>query len=169
VALLTRFAPGNYILWDEHGDVVWMTSSAEKLACHCLPPQVLDGLGRRTRGMVRQHLADDPCVETSRIVAVRANNDVRLCATLFVIEMLSSKPMVGGIIEPSPNEPVFEALTAAERRVMEFLASGRKNREIAEKLHISVNTVRTHVQRILAKLGVTNRLQAVLLAQRWGP
>ncbi len=59
-------------------------------------------------------------------------------------------------------------LTAREREVLALLAKGRSNRDVGEALNISENTVRIHVSRILDKLGVTDRTQAVLLAIQKG-
>lgn len=59
-------------------------------------------------------------------------------------------------------------LTGREREVLGLLAKGRSNREVGEALNISENTVRIHVSRILDKLGVTDRTQAVLLAIQKG-
>lgn len=59
-------------------------------------------------------------------------------------------------------------LTGRERDVLYLLAKGRSNREVGEALNISENTVRIHVSRILDKLGVTDRTQAVLLAIQKG-
>ena len=56
-------------------------------------------------------------------------------------------------------------LTRAEGEVLRVLASGASNREIGAELHISVETVKTHVQRILAKLGVSSRVKAALVAR----
>lgn len=50
-----------------------------------------------------------------------------------------------------------EILTAREADVLELLQGGRSNAEIAQALHVSIETVRTHVRRILRKLGVANR------------
>lgn len=55
-------------------------------------------------------------------------------------------------------------LTNRERQVLGLLATGANSKEIARHLKIAPNTVRTHVQRLLAKLGVNNRLKAVVLA-----
>ncbi|HVL26386.1 MAG TPA: response regulator transcription factor [Thermomicrobiales bacterium] len=57
-------------------------------------------------------------------------------------------------------------LTAREREVLVLLAQGLENRAIADRMSIGVETVRTHVASLLAKLGVDTRLQAVLLALR---
>lgn len=59
-------------------------------------------------------------------------------------------------------------LTAREREVLDLVASGRSNREIAETLYISVKTASVHVTNILRKLGVTNRVQAAAVIHRSG-
>jgi DNA-binding NarL/FixJ family response regulator len=62
----------------------------------------------------------------------------------------------------------IEQLTRRELQVLEVLAEGLTNREIAERLHMSVDTERTHMMNILNKLGVHSRLQALLFAARYG-
>lgn len=57
-------------------------------------------------------------------------------------------------------------LTPREREVLTFLVGGKDNAEIARSLGVSANTVRTHVQSILTKLGVRSRLQAAAFAVR---
>jgi DNA-binding NarL/FixJ family response regulator len=58
------------------------------------------------------------------------------------------------------------ALTGREREVLDEIARGRSNREIARALSVSEKTVKTHVSSVLAKLGVQDRTQAALLAVR---
>jgi DNA-binding NarL/FixJ family response regulator len=62
----------------------------------------------------------------------------------------------------------IEQLTPREMQVLEALAEGLSNKEIAERLHMSVDTERTHMMNILSKLGVHSRLQALLFAARYG-
>ncbi len=61
-----------------------------------------------------------------------------------------------------------ESLTARETVVLHLLAEGHSNREIAAILHLSEDTVKTHVRHILEKLGVRGRTQAILAAMRLG-
>jgi DNA-binding NarL/FixJ family response regulator len=67
---------------------------------------------------------------------------------------------------PPPGAAI--ALTDRERQVLEQLAAGRENAQIATALFISQNTVKTHVSNILEKLEVGNRVQAVVRAYREG-
>ncbi len=68
---------------------------------------------------------------------------------------------------PAPA-PDGERLTRREREVLELIAAGRSNKRIAFELGIAEKTVKTHVGHVLAKLGVTDRTQAALLAVRNG-
>jgi DNA-binding NarL/FixJ family response regulator len=62
----------------------------------------------------------------------------------------------------------IEQLTPREMQVLKALGEGLSNKEIAERLHMSVDTERTHMMNILNKLGVHSRLQALLFAARYG-
>jgi DNA-binding NarL/FixJ family response regulator len=62
----------------------------------------------------------------------------------------------------------IEQITPREQEVLNFLAEGLSNKEIAARLHMSVDTERTHMMNILNKLGVHSRIQALLFAARHG-
>ena len=69
------------------------------------------------------------------------------------------------LMQPQPAEAMPGQLTERETDVLRMLARGQSNKEIARNLSISTTTVRSHVSNILMKLNVSNRTQAVLVAQ----
>jgi DNA-binding NarL/FixJ family response regulator len=73
--------------------------------------------------------------------------------------------------QPSPdlsNQTRIETLTPREREILEYVARGLSNREIATALRVEESTVRTHVKRILMKLDLRDRIQAVIFAYESG-
>ena len=66
----------------------------------------------------------------------------------------------------SSTKLLVESLSAQEKRVLRLLAAGQSNREIAQELVVSVNTIKDHAKHLYRKLGVSNRLQASEVARR---
>lgn len=64
--------------------------------------------------------------------------------------------------------PRFDDLTDREREVLIHVARGLSNEELSESLFISANTVKTHIKRVLTKLGARDRVQAVVMAYEGG-
>lgn len=69
-----------------------------------------------------------------------------------------------GTARPTYTDPELELLTDREREVLVEIAHGLSNQEIADKLFISLPTVKTHVAHILAKINARDRVQAVVFA-----
>jgi DNA-binding NarL/FixJ family response regulator len=78
------------------------------------------------------------------------------------------QPLLGPVTELRETEELTEELTDRESEVLQWLAQGMANKQIALRLKISEHTVKFHVSAIYAKLGVTNRTEAVRRGARLG-
>ena len=83
-----------------------------------------------------------------------------------------TRRLIEHFVSPQPSRavpvPGLDELTPREAEVLELIGRGLSNRELAERLVVSEKTVKTHVGRILAKLGLRDRVQAVILAYEAG-
>ncbi|MEY9886921.1 DNA-binding NarL/FixJ family response regulator [Catenulispora sp. MAP5-51] len=73
-------------------------------------------------------------------------------------------PGAAGAGRQAADDPRLSALTERELEVLRVVAAGLTNTEIAQKLHLSESTVKTHVSRAMAKIGARDRVQAVIIA-----
>jgi NarL family two-component system response regulator LiaR len=85
-----------------------------------------------------------------------------------IIDPTVAARLVHALSERPAAVPAFDGLTARERDVLTLIAQGRSNKRIALELGISEKTVKTHVGHVLAKLDVTDRTQAAVLAVQAG-
>ena len=109
-------------------------------------------------------LKDRPPEELVQAVRVVAAGDALLAPTVTrrLIEEFAHRPQ-------APAAPAaLEQLTEREREVLVLMARGRSNAEIARDLFVAETTVKTHVGRVLHKLGLRDRAQAVVLAYESG-
>lgn len=131
-------------------EVVALTSFAEEERVHA-------ALQAGASGYV---LKDSDADEVA--AAVRAAHRGEL-----VIDPLVARRLMSSLREVRDGEPVSD-LTSRELDVLRLVAAGKPNKEIATELDISERTARTHVSRILRKLGLSSRTQAALWAVRQG-
>jgi DNA-binding NarL/FixJ family response regulator len=86
--------------------------------------------------------------------------------------LLTSKELVRSLRGISENaagaKDLIEPLTEREEEVLRLIATGMSNRDIAAVLYIAESTVKTHVEHIIGKLGVSDRVQAAVWAARHG-
>jgi NarL family two-component system response regulator LiaR len=108
-------------------------------------------------GAIGYVLKDTEAQEMLRVIRAAAAGEVQLSPKV-------AARLLREVRVPDPPE----ALTQREGEVLQLLARGRANKEIARDLAISERTVKTHVHSILAKLGVQSRTQAALYAGRVG-
>ena len=113
-------------------------------------------------GVVHKAADVDEILETTRRLAAGE--------TLISQEELVEMLLIAGQSREEQREAraSIEQLTRREREVLLALSEGLSNKQIAERLHMSVDTERTHMMNILNKLGVHSRLQALLFAARHG-
>jgi DNA-binding NarL/FixJ family response regulator len=81
---------------------------------------------------------------------------------------LSTRKLIERFTSPPAEATALEALTSRERHVLTLLARGLSNAEIAAELVVEPSTVKTHVARVLAKLDLRDRVQAVVFAYESG-
>lgn len=105
-----------------------------------------------------------PAEELLQTIALAAEGKAHLDAnvTTSVIERFSAVPAT------AVHSDLVERLTERERDVLVLIAQGQSNAEIAESLHLSETTVKSHISHILTKTGVRDRSQAVGLAYESG-
>ena len=105
-------------------------------------------------------------------VQVLARGDALLSPeiTRRVIERFASisKPGTPAAVPPRPEPAAVGALTDREREVFELIALGLANAEIAARLYLGEATVKTHVSKVLQKLDLRDRIQAVVYAYEHG-
>ena len=111
-------------------------------------------------------LKDTPAEDLVKAVQVIAAGDALIAPSVtrrLIQEFASRAPA-----EPAAPAPALDLLTERELEVLRQLARGCSNQEIAEALYVGETTVKTHVGRILMKLHLRDRVQAVVLAYEVG-
>lgn len=119
--------------------------------------EVIEIVENGVHGYILKSTSPGELVKAVRAVAAGDSYLHPQIARLVMERMRNLAPAADGV----PN-----LLTLRETRVLHLMAEGYKNREIADKLFLSEETVKTHVSNILAKLNQTDRVQAVLHAIR---
>ena len=127
-----------------------------------LDEYVFDALAAGASGFLLKAARPEDLVHAIRVVAA---GDALLApsVTKRLIEEFAKRP------EPALRKPKqLDSLTEREREVLQEVAGGFTNSEIAQRLHVSETTVKTHVAHLLDKLGLRDRVQAVILAYEAG-
>jgi DNA-binding NarL/FixJ family response regulator len=127
-----------------------------------LDEYVYEGLRAGASGFLLKDVRPPALVDAIRVIA---SGDA-------VVDPAVTRRLLDRFIDTAIPErvpdPGLEALTSREREVLIELAKGSSNIEIAEQLYLSESTVKTYVGRILAKLGLRDRVQVVVFAYEHG-
>ena len=127
-----------------------------------LDEYVYDALRAGASGFLLKDVPAEQLVEGIRVVA---QGDALLAPSV-------TKRLIHEFAQSAPSQrqapPALDDLTPRELEVFTLIARGMSNAEIAEDLVVSETTVKTHVARVLMKLGVRDRVQAVVLAYESG-
>ncbi|HEV7964139.1 MAG TPA: response regulator transcription factor [Actinoplanes sp.] len=112
-------------------------------------------------------LKDTPPADLLAAIRVIAAGDALLAPgiTRRLIAEFAARP---GPSRPAPRHDMLGSITDRERQVLTLVADGLSNAEIAERLHITQGTAKTHVGNLLTKLDARDRVHLVILAYRTG-
>jgi DNA-binding NarL/FixJ family response regulator len=127
-----------------------------------LDEYVYDALRAGASGFLLKDVTAERLFDAVRVIAA---GEALLAPTVtrrLIGEFARQRP------RPAAREPAFGALTPRETEVLRLIASGLSNPEIAGRLVVTEETVKTHVSRILSKLGLRDRTQAVVAAYESG-
>jgi DNA-binding NarL/FixJ family response regulator len=122
---------------------------------------VFEALRAGASGFLLKNTPPEELVQAVRIVAA---GDALLAPSITrrVIEEYSQRP------PPRRNDAELELLTERELEVLRLLATGKSNAELATHLFLGEGTIKTHVSHVLSKLGLRDRVQAVVFAYESG-
>ena len=127
---------------------------------------VVDAVRAGASGYLLKDASRDLLTHTIRAVS----NGATLIKSSLLYEAISG--LVDPEVNPGRSEPAdsnsLEKLTGREQEVLTLVAEGHTNKEIGRKLNIAEDTVKKHVQSIIAKLGASDRTNATMMAARAG-
>jgi DNA-binding NarL/FixJ family response regulator len=125
-----------------------------------LDEHVYEGLRAGASGFLLKDISDDELVAAVH-AAARGETLLAASVTRRLIDAYTRRA-------PGVESPGADELTPREREVWRLMAEGLSNTEIAAQLVVGEATVKTHVARVLSKLGARDRVQAVVLAYQSG-
>jgi PAS domain S-box-containing protein len=159
--------------YDEYGIIRWMNPAAERLVGDARGRQISSVVApedtRRAKEAFARHMVGSEDVDGS--VTVIGEDGDRVSVEVSSVSLFEGNRVIGVFgqvsnVEPETEPPLHPHLTPRQAEVLRLLEHGRSTDQIAEQLHLSLETVRNHVRGILRALGVHSRLQAVAVARK---
>jgi DNA-binding NarL/FixJ family response regulator len=135
-------------------------------------PPMMEPSSKPVSEVIGVLIADDhPVVREGLVTILRTQNDMKVLAEAAdgkEVCDLCDQLFPDAIASKLAESMAHAELRERERQVLRYMASGRSNKEIGQILHISENTVKTHVKSILVKLGAVGRTEAISIATKRG-
>jgi PAS domain S-box-containing protein len=169
---LERVNVPSYVV-DEYGIIRWVNPAARDLVGDVRGRQVTSVVApedtRRAREAFAKHMVGNEDVDGS--VSLIDTAGERVSVEVSSVCLYSGHRVIGVFgqlsnVEIEADPPLHPHLTPRQSEVLRLLEQGRSTEQIANELHLSVETVRNHIRGILRALGVHSRLEAVAVARR---
>jgi PAS domain S-box-containing protein len=157
---------------DTEGIVRWTNPAARQLVGDVVGKQFTSVIApqdvRRARELFARKIAGKAEVTDAEVVLVGENGEV--CVEVSSVPLRRGGHVIGvfGLLVPDTPEPQqpHPHLTPRQAEVLQLLELGRSTRQIADELHLSLETVRNHIRHLLRALGAHSRLEAVAMARQ---
>ena len=164
----------SYVI-DRHGIVRWVNPAARNIVGDVRGRQFTSVLSpeetRRAKEVFARNISGAVERSDNEVVVVGPNGE-RIMVDISAVPLRDGDRVVamfGQVVDVRVDEPPPTAhpnLTPRQTEVLRLLEHGRSTNQIANELHLSVETVRNHIRHILRALGVHSRLEAVALTRR---
>jgi PAS domain S-box-containing protein len=168
---LERVRVPSYVI-DRHGVIRWTNPAAEQIAGDVRGLQFTSVLApeerRRGREIFTRNLFGPPRGSDNRVV-LEVDGE-RIEVELSAVPLMSGNHVIGvfgqvkRVHDAAPAPPPHPSLTPRQTEVLHMLEHGLSTAQIADELHLSTETVRNHIRRLMQTLGVHSRLEAVAVA-----
>jgi PAS domain S-box-containing protein len=169
---LERVNVPSYV-YDQHGIIRWMNHAARRLVGDVRGRQLTSLVApeetRRAREVFARHIVSEEDYDGPAIVLDQDGQ--RVSVEISSVVLYSGHRVVGVFgqvsdIQEDLDPPLHPHLTPRQTEVLRLLEHGLSTHQIADELHLSVETVRNHIRAVLRALGAHSRLEAVALARR---
>jgi len=169
---LARVNVPSYVI-DSHGIIRWVNRAAEELVGDVRGRQFTSVVApeetRRAREAFSRHMVGEQDVDAP-VVLVDEDGD-RVSVEVSSVCLFEGHRVIGVFgqlrdVDEEPEPAPHPHLTPRQSEVLRLLEHGRSTEQIAEQLHLSVETVRNHIRAVLRALDVHSRLEAVAVARR---
>jgi PAS domain S-box-containing protein len=159
--------------YDKHGIIRWINRAGHKLMGDIRGRQITSIVApeetRRAREAYAKHMVGHEDVEGTAVVMDKDGN--RVSVEVSAVTLYDGHRVIGVFgqvidIEEDIEAPLHPHLTPRQAEVLRLLEHGRSTEQIANELHLSLETVRNHIRGILRALGVHSRLEAIVVARR---